>query len=60
MTLPVDAACTHVQSLLDHMLHKEEELLPAFMAAEGVTPEYLMQLGRVFESAKLIAPSRCV
>lgn len=42
------------------MLHEEEELLPQFMAAEGVSPEYLMQLGRVFESAKLIAPSRCV
>lgn len=48
------------QSLLDHMTHEEEELLPQFMATEGVTPDYLMQLGRVFETAKLIAPSRCV
>lgn len=42
------------------MKHEEDELLPQFMAAEGVTPEYLMQLGRLFEDAKLFAPSRCV
>lgn len=40
------------------MQHEEDELLPKFMATEGVTPDYLMQLGRLFESAKLIAPSR--
>jgi hypothetical protein len=49
-----------LQSLLDHMTHEEEELLPQFMATQGVTSDYLKQLGRVFETAKLIAPSRCV
>jgi hypothetical protein len=39
------------------MTHEEEELLPQFIATEGVTPDYLMQLGRVFETAKLIALS---
>jgi len=40
------------------MSHEEEELLPQFMATEGVTAEYLMQLGRLFEDSKLISPSR--
>ena len=40
------------------MHHEEDELLPQFAATEGVTPDYLMQLGRLVESAKLIAPSR--
>lgn len=48
-----------MQSLLEHMHHEEDELLPQLKATEGVTPEYLMQLGRVFESAKLICPTRC-
>lgn len=47
-----------LQSLLEHMKHEEDELLPQFMATEGVTDEYLMQLGRLFEDSKLISPSR--
>jgi hypothetical protein len=50
--------CCLLQSLLDHMHHEEDELLPKFTACEGVTHEYLMQLGRLFEDSKLIAPSR--
>jgi hypothetical protein len=40
------------------MHEEEDDLLPRFAAAEGVTSDYLMQLGRVFETAKLHAPSR--
>jgi hemerythrin superfamily protein len=50
--------CLLLQSLLDHMHHEEDELLPKFKACEGVTQEYLMQLGRLFEDSKLFAPSR--
>jgi hypothetical protein len=42
------------------MKEEEDDLLPRFAAAEGVTCEYLMQLGRLFETAKLHAPSRWV
>jgi hemerythrin superfamily protein len=47
-----------MEVLLHHMMEEEEVLLPRFAAAEGVASEYLMQLGRLFEQAKLHAPSR--
>jgi hypothetical protein len=40
------------------MKEEEDDLLPRFAAAEGVSSDYLMQLGRLFETAKLYAPSR--
>lgn len=47
-----------VQVLLLHMREEEVDLLPRFAASEGVTSEFLLQLGRTFEQAKLHAPSR--
>jgi hypothetical protein len=40
------------------MAEEEEDLLPRFAAAEGVSSEYLMQLGRLWETTKLYVPSR--
>jgi hemerythrin superfamily protein len=47
-----------MEVLLHHMKEEEEDLLPRFAICEDVTSEYLMQLGRLFEQAKLHAPSR--
>jgi hemerythrin superfamily protein len=48
----------YMLALVDHMKEEEEDLLQRFVAAEGVTNEYLMQLAKQFETAKLFAPSR--
>ncbi|WIA30236.1 hypothetical protein OEZ86_000327 [Tetradesmus obliquus] len=48
----------YMQELVKHMHEEEDDLLPRFAAAEGVTSDYLMQLGRVFETSKLLVPSR--
>jgi hypothetical protein len=45
--------------LLHHVAEEEDDLLPRFAAAEGVTSDYLMQLGRLWETSKLHLPSRC-
>eukprot|EP00882_Tetradesmus_deserticola_P001105 GHRQ01001197.1.p1 GENE.GHRQ01001197.1~~GHRQ01001197.1.p1 ORF type:complete len:211 (+),score=105.63 GHRQ01001197.1:166-798(+) len=47
-----------MEVLLHHMAEEEEELLPRFAAAEGVSSDYLMQLGRLWETTKLHLPSR--
>jgi hypothetical protein len=52
-----DHCCCQV--LLHHMAEEEDDLLPRFAAAEGVTSDYLMQLGRLWETSKLHLPSRC-
>jgi hypothetical protein len=44
--------------LLHHMAEEEDDLLPRFAAAEGVSSDYLMQLGRLWETSKLHLPSR--
>lgn len=44
------------QALVDHMKEEEDDLLPRFAAS--VSNEYLMQLAKQFETAKLFAPSR--
>lgn len=50
----IPAPCAQV--LLHHMAEEEQDVLPRFAAA--TSSEHLMQLGRAFEAAKLLAPSR--
>eukprot|EP00877_Chromochloris_zofingiensis_P011923 jgi/Chrzof1/6985/Cz02g06170.t1 len=44
--------------LLQHMEEEETDVFPRFAKTPGVTEEYLQQLGRKFELAKLHAPTR--
>jgi hemerythrin superfamily protein len=46
----------YMLALADHMKEEEDDLLPRFAAS--VSSEYLLQLGKQFETAKLFAPSR--
>ncbi len=42
------------------MREEEEQQLPHFARAAGVTQQYLETLGRYFDLAKLTVPTRCV
>jgi hypothetical protein len=46
----------HPQDCERHLQEEERVLLPGLQ--EELSPQQLMQLGRLFEWAKLIAPSR--